>query len=514
MSTSRENPTNWSIPAIAHSLTSISKSVSMSGPPFLNWKRSATSRNGLRHSRLKVIPALADPTDEEEDFDEFEDEDDEYGTEAEIMPRASDKHIPLKASNSWKHLLAKVNPPRIARPPQTSWPTSREILYVIENARRSTGGTLALQIDFREPRKNGGWKKPRPLSLSHEMLADLPDPADREILTRLIGVPRETWYYGPYESIYRFQPEGREFEALLPPMSRTGRLYFRSPQIEELRQLTWDDAGPWEFRIDVHRDTAGRQYEVRGSFHRAGDRMDISKPEHIYPEGILLDSTLIARYHGSHDWVSFFRREESFFVPEDEADQWLETMIGLRSVPPITLPEELRLQEMEPDPRRIARIRTRKEMWGAPFLLGEIFFDYLGHVIGEDEPATGIPLVSQRQKILRNSKTEDLASDSKKSGPNAASGPSQRDELRVKSDESRVKMGAKEVFPKDPVSQNSTAPAVVGYRSLLPQVPVSLPPDCLKLQISDHAPGKQIDRVLRKAPPSPDFPASWEEVST
>jgi superfamily II DNA or RNA helicase len=241
------------------------------------------------------------------------------------------------------------------------------------------------------------------------MLADLPDPADREILTRLIGVPRETWYYGPYESIYRFQPEGREFEALLPPMSRTGRLYFRSPQTEEIRQLTWDDAGPWEFRIDVRRDDAGRQYEVRGGFQRAGDRMEISKPEHIYPEGILLDSTLIARYHGSHDWVSFFRREESFFVPEHEADQWLETMIGLRSVPPITLPEELRLQEIEPDPQRIARISTRKEMWGTPFLLAEIFFDYLGHVISEDEPATGIPLVSQRQKILRNSKTEDLA---------------------------------------------------------------------------------------------------------
>jgi superfamily II DNA or RNA helicase len=357
----------------------------------------------------KVIPAIADPTDEEGDFDEFEDEDDEYSTALEIIPRASDKNIPPKESNSWKHLLAKINPPRIARPPQISWPASREILYIIENARRSTGGTLALQIDFREPRKNGGWKKPRPLSLSHEMLADLPDSADREILTRLIGVPRETWYYGPYESIYRFQPEGREFEALLPAMSRTGRLYYRSPQIEEIKPLTWDDAGPWEFRIDVRRGAAERQYEVRGAFQRAGDRMEISKPEHIYPEGILLDSALIARYHGSHDWVSFFRCEESFFVPEDEADQWLETMIGLRSVPPITLPEELRLQEIEPDPRRIARISTRKEMWGAPFLQGEIFFDYLGHVISEDEPATGIPFVSQRQKILRNSKTEGLA---------------------------------------------------------------------------------------------------------
>jgi hypothetical protein len=41
----------------------------------------------------------------------------------------------------------------------------------------------------------------------------------------------------------------------------------------------------------------------------------------------------------------------------------------------------------------------------------------------------------------------------------------------------------------------------------------SLHSDCLKLQIADYAPQRQIDRVLRKAPPSPDFSASCGEVS-
>jgi superfamily II DNA or RNA helicase len=358
----------------------------------------------------KLIPADADPDAEDEDFDDFEDEDDEYGVEVEIEPLGSARHIPpVAAPHSWKHLVNKISKPRVIQSHKLSWPADREILYVIENVRRSGGVSLSLQIDYREPRKNGGWKKARPLSISHNLLAELPDAADREILTRLIGVQRETWLYGPYESIYRFQPEGREFEILLPLISQTGRLFFRAPESEGLISLEWDAGSPWEFRIDVRQDPEGHQYEIRGIFCRAGHRTEISKPEHIFPEGILIDGHLIAPFHGAHEWISFFRREESFFVPEHEADQWLETMVGLPSLPVMELPEALRLQEIEPVPHLIARISNRREAWGAPFLLGEIFFDYLGRVINEDEPAAGIPLVPQRQKILRNSKTENLA---------------------------------------------------------------------------------------------------------
>ena len=198
--------------------------------------------------------------------------------------------------DSWKHLLAKINQPRIPQIHKPSWPAGREILYVLENARRSTGTTLALQVDFREPRKNGGWKKPRPLSISHEMIEDLPDPTDREILTRLIGVQRETWYYGPYESIYRFQPGIHELETILPIVSRTDRLFFRTPEIEDLIQVSWDSAGPWEFLVNVLHDPDGQQYEVRGVFQRAGDHMEISRPDHIFPEEILVNSNLLARF--------------------------------------------------------------------------------------------------------------------------------------------------------------------------------------------------------------------------
>jgi superfamily II DNA or RNA helicase len=358
----------------------------------------------------KLVPADSDPDEEDEDFEDLDFEDDlDYEPIAGNRPRPGLKHAPAPVPRSWKHLLTRMSQPRMVSMRKTPWPAGREILYVLENVRRNPGTSLVVQIDFREPRKSGGWKKPKPLAISHEVLSELPDTADRDILARLIGVQRETWYYGPYESIYRFQLGSQEMEALLPQISETGRLYFRTPEIDELRPAHWDTSGAWEFRIEVHHDHEGGQYEVRGIFQRAGERLEISQPEQIFAEGVMVNGEWIVPFHGAYEWISFFRREDSFFVPEKEADQWLEMMVKLPSLPPLDLPEALQLQEVEAAPRFIARISTKKEVWGAPFLLGEMFFDYLGHTVSEDEPATGIPIVSQRQRIVRDSASENLA---------------------------------------------------------------------------------------------------------
>jgi superfamily II DNA or RNA helicase len=353
----------------------------------------------------KLVPADSELDDEEEDFSDLD-----FEEEADLQPGkrlgSMARHAPLPSSRSWQHLLSRITQHRMKEANKPLWPGGSEILYVLEKGRRYDQATAVLEIDVHEPKKNGGWKKPKPFSLRQEMLPELPDAADREILTRLIGVKRETWYYGSYESICRFEPQEYEFQALLPIISRTGRLYFRSPETDELHQLHWDEGGPWELRIHVQPDPDAHQYEIRGALHRAGNRLDLSQPEYIFAEGVFIQGDQLAPFKGDYSWISFFRREDSFFVPEKEADSWLETMVGLPSLPPVDLPEDLRLQEIASVPRPTAHIRTRKEAWGAPLLVGEMLFDYLGHIINEDEPATGIPLVSQRQRILRDSNNE------------------------------------------------------------------------------------------------------------
>ena len=356
---------------------------------------------------VKLVPTCSDDGDEED----FEDIDFEYESlpsgrmKSGTATRSPGRFPDPAYSRSWNQLLNRIKWPQNPeiRPP--AWPAGREIVYLIERS-RGTASTLALQIDVRDRKKNGEWRKQKTLSLSHDILTELPDPQDREILTRLIGVKRETWYYGPYESIYRFEPGKNDLRSLLPLISRTNRLYFRTPEMDSMRLVHWDEAGAWEFHIEVLPDAPGRQYEVAGIFARAGERMSVALPEHVFQEGILILDSTIASFRGSADWVSFFRSEGSFFVPRQESDQWLETMLSMPSLPPMILPEELRLQEIAATPHPIMRVSTKKETWGAPYLVGEVLFDYEGHVIEEHEAATGIALVAKRQRIARDPEFE------------------------------------------------------------------------------------------------------------
>ena len=83
-------------------------------------------------------------------------------------------------------------------------------------------------------------------------------------------------------------------------------------------------------------------------------------------------------------------------------------MFRLPAVPEMELPEELRLAPVDFS-APVAHVATRQEAWGAPYLVGELSFDYLGNVVGEDDPTTVIALIAQRQKIIRNPDLEDAA---------------------------------------------------------------------------------------------------------
>lgn len=358
---------------------------------------------------VELVPTGPDdnPADDElEDFD-FEEEDTlDAESDTGKRPSSIGQKFNAPSPRSWQHLLNGMHWPRDPEAKPPSWPAGREILYVLEHTGRSSDAFLAIRIDTRDRKKNGEWKKPKPLSLSHEMLPGLPEPTDREILALIMGVKRETWYYSPYESIYRFQPGNRDLQSLLPLISKTGRLFLRTSETDDLRPVEFDATGSWEFRIDVRPDDAGGQYEICGAFYRAGERLPILLPEQIFREGILSLDTRIALFQGSYAWISFFRNEGSFFVPEREADQWLETMLGMPSLPLLNLPEALRIHEIEAAPRPIVRVSTKKETWGAPYLVAELYFDYLGHIIEEHNPGTGIALVPERRRILRNPELE------------------------------------------------------------------------------------------------------------
>jgi hypothetical protein len=361
---------------------------------------------------IELIPTSSEDGLDGTDFDDFDFEDEhEFYSERDSTqkPRSMAEHAAAESPHIWQQLLNRMKIPPDAYTTPPAWPAGREILYVLEDNRMFAEGSLAVQIEVRDPKKNGGWKKQKPLPLSHKMLTELPDGTDREILSGLMGVRREVWHCDPYESICRFQPGRLDLHKHLPVISRTGRLYFRPHEPEDMRAVSWDETGMWEFRIDVRLDEPGQQYEICGAFYRSSERIAAAQPERVFPEGIIIQDATVAPFDGSYQWISFFRNEGSLFIPGREVDQWLQTMLELPALPPMNLPEELRLKDIEAVPRPIVRVHAQKETWKTPSISAEIYFDYMGHTIEERSPESGIALVSERQRIVRNPEFESLA---------------------------------------------------------------------------------------------------------
>jgi superfamily II DNA or RNA helicase len=368
---------------------------------------------GWKHNfPSELMPAYLDPFDEKDedfedsDFDNSEDIDGFSGAET-LNPAYGKNNAP--SQSNWQRLLSRLNRTHETIPEQQSWPPEREILYIFEFSGQAPGYEPAIRINTREPKKTGGWRKEKPLPFTHEILDSIPDPADREILHRLIGVQRETWYRSPYEATARFTPKGRDLETLLPVISATKRLFFHSPGTGEILPLRWDEAEPWTFQIDVRPDRAGGQYEVSGVFHRADQSLEISRPEYLSREGILILEGSVSFFKGPADWISFFRNEGAFFFPDSDADRWLEEMHAISTLPPLNLPEELRLEEIEVEPRPVLQVRTQQKPWGPSHILGELYFDYRSRIIGEFDAATGFILSGERRRILRLPDREDRA---------------------------------------------------------------------------------------------------------
>jgi superfamily II DNA or RNA helicase len=352
-----------------------------------------------------MVPTDADGSLDHEYLDDL-DLDDDLSDDFEPVNRERMDDPQPEPTSSWHLLLKKMNRSENPAAATSAWPVGREILYVLEYSRFPYGANLSIQLNVRDPKKSGEWKKQRPLVLSHPMISELPDAADRDILSRLVGVHRGRWSYSPDESTYHFQPTRHDLRSLLPLFSGTGRLFFKTPETEEGRAIHWDSGEPWEFYIEARPDEAGRQYEICGAFRRSNERLSLGQLEYIFDEGIAIKGDSIGPFRGSYQWISFFRKEGSFFVPYSDADKWLETMLALPSVPSLELPEALRLEEIVVEPQPIANIGARQDSWNTPNLTAEVFFKYLDHTLGEVDPSSGIALVPQKLRIVRNREFE------------------------------------------------------------------------------------------------------------
>jgi superfamily II DNA or RNA helicase len=292
---------------------------------------------------------------------------------------------------------------------------STQLLYVLDRASTLSGNGISIQVVGRQRKRNGEWGKPQPAPINAAEIEHLPDPADREILTLLLGAS-EFPSYGPYyaSNFVRasFRLVGPIVDAALPLLARSGRLLFRAYEgaREDLTPLEWDEGSPWKFTLEV--SAKDDVIEVDGALAREDQRMSATEPQLLLASGFLIGDRTLARldHGGAIAWLEELRRAGPMRFPRSAA-QKLSEAFARSGLAPGSLPDDLRYERIEAVPRahiRMARATSAQPRVPREDLQAVAEFEYDGSIV----PAHGGSTVydsSRRRLVVRDVATEQAA---------------------------------------------------------------------------------------------------------
>ena len=308
--------------------------------------------------------------------------------------------------------------------PVKAWPPGREVLYVIDASSVREDGTLSLQVASRRRKANGEWQTLMSCPSLGGRPDNLPDPSDRRILALLSGATNGHGY-GPYSfwapravapPLYTVSAALQD--TLIPLLCRTGRLRLRAPHgdgpsrwrrplpnppADEI-EVQWDDGPPWRFHLEVEWAPTAAAYVIAGALRRDQERLPLADPSLLLPSGFVFHNGRCGRleHFGAFAWIAQLHRGGLITVRPSQADALLEALLRLPGLPRLTLPEELRFEEVAgaPVPRLFIRAPSRDCAGGR--LRGEVSFDYNGTTIGADDRSRGVFRPRDRLLILRD----------------------------------------------------------------------------------------------------------------
>jgi superfamily II DNA or RNA helicase len=316
-------------------------------------------------------------------------------------------------SPSWRQQFSDIVAPGSGPDaPASTWPAKREVLYVVDIARCLSGGGLWLALESRDRKKDGSWTRPKPLAMKRSQIQRLPVSEDQQVLSMLAGT--QTYAYG-YLDHYQRVSELLMLPPVLsatvmPLMVRTGRCCLR-PQNEPegLLPLAWDEGGAWSFGLELGKAEDG-QCALTGFFHRGEERMKLAAPVLVTPD-LLLTRDRVARctQEASFEWISALRKKRSIVAPESEKDQFLAALLCCRNLPPLTVPEEMRYDELASIPAPRLKISQAPTRLGPGRLQAELSFAYDDWIVSEFDTSGGVFDAARRRFLRRDFNAEAAA---------------------------------------------------------------------------------------------------------
>ena len=311
----------------------------------------------------RMIPEEPAETDgfEEDEFDE-DYEEDRARTDRDLrLSRrmggpAADEGAGRKTGKgvpAWKSAMRAIREEtKVPWPVPVSGLKGRQIAYIVDAGLVLELG-LCVMVGARNHNRDGKWGKPKTVSIGYESVAQLSDPADVQIIGRLLGVPRGRYGSSAHEFANLFKLTAPMSLEIMAMICETGRCLLRRPGSDLLHTLRFDSREPWEFRVEVRRLANPPHYRAEGFLVRGEERMPLSEPVVLLRDGLLIAGDSVARYehHDSFGWIRVLRRDGPMMIPEEQKQSWLEELIGTSCLPRLDLPEELRFVEQKVTPR-------------------------------------------------------------------------------------------------------------------------------------------------------------------
>ncbi len=292
------------------------------------------------------------------------------------------------------------------------------LVYVVDLPATMASQELTVDLMAGEPRPEGVQETRetrealRPLRLARFEISRLANPADRQILS-LLAEP-EAEYAAELSSLLHIPTRyGLPFDAaglILPLLCATGHCQLRrgpgAGGAAEAEPLTWDDGEPWQLRVEVAEDAAG-SCSIAAWLHRGEERLSLRHALLLLASGVAFTANRALRFDhgGTFGSLKPLRQMEDLRVPAAEREELVERLLEAPTLPPLDLPERLRVEEARPIPRPQLRLQARSESPRSS-LLGELSFLYEGHEVPVWAPRRGVYLREERRFLRRDQEAE------------------------------------------------------------------------------------------------------------
>ena len=290
------------------------------------------------------------------------------------------------------------------------WPADRQLIYIVDAIDSVAQGSVVLNLMCREPKRAGGWKRAMVPRLTRDMIARLPDPADRHIVSLLSGAGNhQTWMSS---GIYDQLPAGFRVThplsaSIIPLAVATGRCFLN----EDAPPLLWDDGEPWRFELRLDRADK-TNWAVTGCLRRDDEVMDLKAPELITAGGLLFTEKNVARLAADtrFEWLVYLRRTGRIETPADEVQEVLAELLNHPVPARVAVPDELSYEEIRVSPRPCLTVQALKQnAWEQPRLRADLSFDYEGRRITADNNGAGLYDATTRRLVVRDPASEESA---------------------------------------------------------------------------------------------------------